>query len=103
MSFRSWLDSFGITTLPERSRRRLADARRHSERQLFVEGLEDRRVFALAAPVNYDAGESPQAIVSADFNHDTIQDLAVANYFSSDVSLLLGNADGTFQPAMTSP
>jgi hypothetical protein len=63
-------------------------------------------------PVNYAAGSgpisqnagaySPQSIVTADFNGDGNADLAVANYSdenvdSDNVSVLLGNGDGTFQ------
>src|SRR3954452_8277248 len=40
-----------------------------------------------------------QAVLTADFNGDGRLDLAAANSSSSDVSVLLGNADGTFQPA----
>jgi hypothetical protein len=54
-------------------------------------------------PVNYAAGGSPYAVVAADFNHDTIPDLAIANYGSSSVSVLLGNGNGTFQAALDSP
>ena len=36
-------------------------------------------------------------IVAGDFNGDGRTDLAVANYGSDDVSVLLGNGDGTFQ------
>ena len=45
-----------------------------------------------------------QPVVTADFNNDTVLDLAVGNYHngSSTVSVLLGNADGTFQPALNS-
>jgi len=41
-------------------------------------------------------GTSPNGIVTADFNGDSIQDLAVANQASNTVSILLGNGDGTF-------
>src|SRR5262249_303074 len=34
-------------------------------------------------------------------NNDTRLDLAVANYSDASVSMLLGNADGTFRPALT--
>ena len=34
----------------------------------------------------------------ADFNRDGILDIVVTNYDSGDVSVLLGNGDGTFQP-----
>lgn len=34
----------------------------------------------------------------ADLNADNILDLAVANQDSNDISILLGNGDGTFQP-----
>src|SRR5262245_44586990 len=66
------------------------------------EELEDRRLLAFSPLANYDVGQAPQAIVSADFNNDHILDLAVANYSSSTVSVLLGNANGSFQPAKTS-
>jgi hypothetical protein len=42
------------------------------------------------------------AIVSADFNGDGRLDLATANEIDNNVSVLLGNSDGTFQPALTS-
>src|SRR5579872_2316915 len=41
-------------------------------------------------------GTSPNGIVTADFNGDSIQDLAVANQGSNTISILLGNGDGTF-------
>src|SRR5262249_3629253 len=37
-------------------------------------------------------------IAVADFNGDGIPDVAVPNFRSADVSILLGNGDGTFQP-----
>ena len=53
-----------------------------------------------AAPVNYDTGFVAQAVVVGHFNSDQQPDLAVACDFPSNdgVSILLGNADGTFQP-----
>ena len=54
-------------------------------------------------PVTYAVGGNPTAIVAGDFNGDGITlDLAVASYGSvvmGTVSVLLGNGDGTFQPA----
>ena len=43
----------------------------------------------------------PDAIVAGDFNGDGRLDLAVAERQSNDVSILLGNGDGTFQPQVT--
>jgi Bacterial Ig-like domain (group 3)/FG-GAP-like repeat len=56
--------------------------------------------------VDSDTSGAPQAIVAADFNNDGILDLATANGCGAsspcgspaNVSVLLGNGDGSFQP-----
>ena len=50
---------------------------------------------------DYPVGKSPVAVVVGDFNRDAKLDLAVANSGSSDLSILLGNGDGTFRPAVS--
>jgi hypothetical protein len=52
------------------------------------------------APVSYSTGgvSSPYSIVVGDFNGDGKLDLAVADFGSHGVSVLMGNGDGTFQP-----
>jgi uncharacterized repeat protein (TIGR01451 family) len=52
-----------------------------------------------AAAKSYPAGALPVATVTGDFNGDGKVDIAVANQGSGDVSILLSNGDGTFQPA----
>lgn len=47
-----------------------------------------------------DGGVNTSAIAMGDFNSDGKADLAVANWSSDIVSVFLGNADGTFQPAV---
>jgi hypothetical protein len=53
-------------------------------------------------PVGYptgtgtETGTDPHAVVVGYFNGDTILDLAVANYATNNVAILLGNGDGTF-------
>jgi hypothetical protein len=51
--------------------------------------------------VSYAAGTNPQAVAVSDFNSDGKLDLVVANAGSNNVSVLLGNGNGTFQPAKT--
>ena len=51
-----------------------------------------------AAHKDYSSGHGPASIAVGDVNGDSRQDLAVANYFSDGVGVLLGNADGSFQP-----
>jgi uncharacterized repeat protein (TIGR01451 family) len=53
-----------------------------------------------AAPKSYPVGTSPAAIAVGDFNGDGKMDIAVANRGSNNVSILLGNGDGTFQAAV---
>ena len=45
----------------------------------------------------------PASVVVGGFIGDGIQDLAVANTLSNHVSVLLGNGDGTFLPAVSYP
>src|ERR671913_442838 len=46
--------------------------------------------------VNFGVGDEPRSVAVGDFNNDTILDLAVANQNSDNVSILLGNGNGTF-------
>lgn len=46
-------------------------------------------------------GRAPQALATGDFNSDGFWDLATANGTSDDVSVLLGNGNGTFRSAVS--
>jgi FG-GAP-like repeat/Divergent InlB B-repeat domain/FG-GAP repeat len=58
------------------------------------------QALSFAAAVNYGAGDRPTSIAAGDFNGDGHLDLAVANEFTDNVSILLGNGDGTFNTAV---
>lgn len=55
---------------------------------------------AFLAPVAYPVGRAPSSVAVADFNGDGKLDLAVAKSYLGTVSILLGNGDGTFRPAL---
>jgi hypothetical protein len=45
----------------------------------------------------FAVGDGPISLVTGDFNGDGRLDLAATNYNSDEISVLLGNGDGTFQ------
>ena len=51
-------------------------------------------------PVNYGAGGLPHSVAIGDLDGDGDLDMAVANGGTNDVSVLLGNGDGTFMAAV---
>jgi len=52
---------------------------------------------------NPTTGVEPVSVAVGDFNGDGFPDLAVANYGSNTVTILLGNGNGTFTQAVYSP
>jgi|SRR5579872_752724 len=50
---------------------------------------------------DFPVGNSPNAIVTGDFNGDGIIDAAVTNSYDNTVSILLGRPDATFAPQIT--
>ena len=55
-----------------------------------------------SGPTDYPVGTAPGTVAVGDFNGDGKLDIAVINTGSGDVSILVGNGDGTFQPAVNS-
>ena len=56
---------------------------------------------ATGSPIS--VGTDPYSVAMGDFNGDGKQDLAVTNINSKNVTILLGNGNGTFSPAAGSP
>src|SRR5207245_6536098 len=100
MRFHSLLDSLRAGFL-RRSRHR-SPPRQALSRRPHLEALEDRIVPSFAAAVNYNVGSYPQAVALGHFDAGSTLDLVVANYSTSNVSVLLGNSNGTFQAAKDS-
>jgi hypothetical protein len=50
---------------------------------------------------NFATGDFPVFVAAADLDGDSVLDLVTANGFSDDVSVLLGNGDGSFQAAVS--
>ncbi len=50
-----------------------------------------------SVPTNYATGTLALSVATADFDQDGDLDLVVANYGNSNISVLLGNGDGTFE------
>jgi len=54
----------------------------------------EMETFTAATGSPITVGQSPYAVTTGDFNADGRLDLAVANYTSKSISILLGNGDG---------
>jgi hypothetical protein len=57
---------------------------------------------SFSSPLNYTVGPFPVGMAAGDFDRDGNLDLAVANFYGNNVSVLLGNGDGSFKPAVNS-
>ncbi len=57
----------------------------------------------LKTKVDYPSGASPVALAMMDVNRDGKSDLTTANAKANTVSVLLGNANGTFKPKVNYP
>jgi acetyl esterase/lipase len=70
-----------------------------------LEILEDRTLLSgglsFADPIDHAVDASPRSVTTGDFRGIGILDLAVANFGSNDVSIFLGNGNGTFRLAET--
>ncbi len=80
--------------------------RRRQSAHLSLERLETRTVPSFIPAVTFPVGVHPRAVTVADLNNDAAPDIAVVNMgqfatFESSLSVLLGNGDGSFQPAVT--
>jgi hypothetical protein len=86
-------------------RRTLSTRSRLAWRPRTIEQLEERCLLTFLPPVNYPVGSYPEGIAVADFRGNGVLDVAVADAAvfggTQGVSVLLGNGDGSFQPATT--
>ncbi|HKA07671.1 MAG TPA: VCBS repeat-containing protein, partial [Gemmataceae bacterium] len=77
--------------------------------RIRVETLEDRSLPAYLTAPSFPAGmlggadSEPIAVAVGDFNRDGRLDVATANKGTRDVSVLLGNGNGTFKASMNFP
>ncbi|MFN6257310.1 beta strand repeat-containing protein [Microcystis sp.] len=66
---------------------------------ITVDGQAISVEMAFGTPTNFSVGTSPVSVTVGDFNGDGKSDLAVANYNSNNVSVLLGTGTGSFGAA----
>jgi uncharacterized repeat protein (TIGR01451 family) len=58
---------------------------------------------SFSGPTNFPAGSNPVGLASGDFNGDNDPDLAVTNFGSTMISILLGGAGGSFSAPTSLP
>lgn len=67
---------------------------------LFATGANPPPDVSFAQAKTFAVGSIPRAVAVGDFNRDGKLDIAVVNFNSNNVSVLLGNGDGTFRSSM---
>jgi hypothetical protein len=78
-------------------------------RRLCIERLEDRTLPSFVAAPTFPvgpkggAGSKPISLVTGDFSDNGILDVVTANQGTNTLSLLHGNGNGTFRPAINIP
>ena len=92
-----------FSSFPHRLQKQRPANHGHDFRRARLETFEDRRMLSLTAVGSYNTGDNPLAVATADFNNDGHLDLVAANDGSNNVSVFLGNGNGTFAPAISSP
>src|SRR5215210_4107983 len=73
---------------------------------VLAAGVSTASAQSFSTPTDYALGDNPNSGAAADFNGDGKLDLAVANFLggptsAGTMSILIGNGNGTFQPAVT--
>ncbi|HET9407159.1 MAG TPA: FG-GAP-like repeat-containing protein [Candidatus Sulfotelmatobacter sp.] len=74
-----------------------------SSNVVFFEVTPSTSSIGLSAPKSFTTGSGPALMAVGDFNGDGKPDLAVANEFSNNVSILLGDGHGGFQTHVDYP
>src|SRR5262245_60608713 len=69
------------------------------QRPLHLEALEDRPIPAFLSPLAVPVDGVPTIVAAGDVDNDGNQDFVTMNYTTGTISVVLGNGDGTFQPA----
>ncbi len=82
-------------------RPRRASNRRRGYRS-SSESLEQRQVLTMLAPVSVSSGAAVAMVEVRDMNGDSINDIVELNSTAQQVSVLLGNSDGSFQAGINS-
>src|SRR5262245_30006178 len=73
-------------------------SKRAIQNALGLEQLEQRVCMsvAYAAAVNYNQPAAPDFVTTGDFNGDGRKDIVTSSFSGSNVSIMLGNTNGTF-------
>src|SRR5262249_29249449 len=79
---------------------RRAHVRQRLRQKPLLESLEDRTLPSLLAPIVYSIGQAPEGLAVGDLRGNGRLDIVTANARDGSVSVLLGNGDRTFQPAV---